>query len=290
MALDKQETDWIFDMRSWQWPVTVHHTNKIPCGKSNYLKNKSIPSHHPNFSNLRGLHSRVPEVHSSGRVELTTAVLVLRDLVKSRGTCLHYIKDISEASVTLGLILSKITSMTLHLITWDFTTYSWHSLYNCVSKKALICCMCSMLFYLNCNQQYFPPTGLDYFKIRQLSQRHWTAMKKRIQWKWMTFSKTFLYLILFHKLSRPGKYNFKLTWLFQESGNLGSVLRSGSISHSVRQGGWCVCLGSTTSEIKMKYEQRQHTTCYHFKYFLSTYQELNFNKWLQIWLNAAKVI
>lgn len=49
---------------------------------------------------------------------------VLRDLVKTSGTCLHYIKDISKASVTLGLIRSKITSMTLHLITWDFSTYS----------------------------------------------------------------------------------------------------------------------------------------------------------------------
>lgn len=51
-----------------------------------------------------------------------------------------------------------------------------------------------------------------------------------------------------------------------------------------------VCLGSTPSEIEMKNEQRQQATCYHFKYFLSTYPEFNFNKWLQIRLNTANVI
>lgn len=48
--------------------------------------------------------------------------------------------------------------------------------------------------------------------------------------------------------------------------------------------------GFRPSETEVKNEQRQQATCYHFKYFLSTYPVFNFNKWLEIRLNAAHVI
>lgn len=81
-----------------------------------------------------------------------------------------------------------------------------------------------------------------------------------------------------------------MTWLFQKCGNPGTAFRSGLfLIQWGLEADMCV-FGSNPGETEKKNERRQQATCYHFKYFLSTYPEFNFNKWLQIRLNAAHVI
>lgn len=130
----------------------------------------------------------------------------------------------------------------------------------CISRRALMKCWLYVIFYLclqeikikkqtNC-KQYFHLRGVDYLKKKFVQNCIQT------EWKWI-----WLFFIV-----------------FQECKNSGGALSSGWISYSVSHMGSCVCLGSTCSEIEMKNEQRQQATCYHFKYFLSTYPEFNFNK------------
>lgn len=64
---------------------------------------------------------------------------------------------------------------------------------------------------------------------------------------------------------------------------------SGWVHFLFTEADMCVS-GSNLGETEMKNEQRQQATCYHFKYFLSTYPELKFNKLLQIRLNVAHAI
>lgn len=165
----------------------------------------------------------------------------------------------TSVSVPLWPLLSKITSTTSSILTRSFTTYAWPS-----GKFALVggpwwCVGCMWYFTSvykksrlkkNC-KQYFHLRGVDYLKKKKFVQNC-----IQTEWKWI-----WLFFIV-----------------FQECKNSGGALSSGWISYSVSHMGSCVCLGSTCSEIEMENEQRQQATCYHFKYFLSTYPEFNFNK------------
>lgn len=50
----------------------------------------------------------------------------------------------------------------------------------------------------------------------------------------------------------------EMTWfIYLFSSRAGASAGPGFFTYSVKQGGYCVCLGSATTESKMKYEHRQ---------------------------------
>lgn len=100
----------------------------------------------------------------------------------------------------------------------------------------------SLLSWLLCNRQYlFSPAGLHYFKW---NQAFWTRQKKKKEnsIKLNEFSETSLHLINFPSpdLENAILNLTRLSLIFQERVNPGGALRSGCLSDSVRQSGWCV--------------------------------------------------